>query len=115
MANKGNKAVSHEAFIALVNAFIEQAQLVPYFREIELSYTVAPQHRSVRIPTTLGNVMYFPSTNRWQFKAYVWDGTMDVFIKWLKHFVQTGESLFPGRKAGNKNGQLMPPMSGVIK
>lgn len=49
-------------------------------------------NRSYRINTIYGTVMYYLSSNRWQWKSEVHTAGPEAFIPWLAHFLKTGES-----------------------
>lgn len=67
---------------------------------VEVDY----KNKSHRTPTPYGNVMYYLTSSRWQWKHEVHIGGPEVFVPWLAHLINTGESNRAPEKTTRKSG-----------
>lgn len=73
-----------------LDRLVELMDNEPMFVGVEAE--IREKHRSYRVNTEAGTVMYYLSSSRWQWKAEVHVGSVEEFIPWLKHLVTTGKS-----------------------
>lgn len=71
-----------------------------------LTVEVDYRNKSHRTPTAYGNVMYYLTSSRWQWKQEVHIGGPEVFVPWLSHLVKTGESNRAPEKTTNGSGVI---------
>ncbi|QPB11371.1 hypothetical protein [Providencia phage Kokobel2] len=88
---KSNTLNTDEEFLAQIDLVVETIQRDGFLVDIGFEYQVVVPHRSIRVNTTEGLVMYYPMRGRWQHKAFTWEGSLEDFIEWMTTFIKTGK------------------------
>lgn len=88
--NRAPQKLRHANFQDNLDRLIELMDAEPMFVGVEAE--IREKHRSYRVVTEFGTVMYYLSSSRWQWKAEVHVASVDEFVPWLKHLVSTGKS-----------------------